>query len=135
MCLPSQQLKLCTCAGKLPTKENTWELYRFVGEKEEVILGTAIPPLPFTEDQIAIHEERVAAVLNAEQCFDKPLRLKEKDILILRLQIHDQEHEYAFTYTGKQWEKGADNFAFTLINEYRKKAKGLTVINFEAFQK
>jgi hypothetical protein len=135
MCSPSPYLQLCSCKKGDPKPENSWELYRYAGEKGVYVVGLAEPPFPLWDHEKAINEYYVADKLNERNCFDLELKFKDRDILILHLMIDEKEHQYSFTYEVGEWTPGAESFVFELMNNYTKKKKGAVNIDIDAFKK
>ncbi|WP_036678794.1 hypothetical protein [Daejeonella oryzae] len=124
MCKISTQLKLCTCKTReVETLKHYWILYRpdFSGME---ILGSIIDPADITQEIALYNEGTLNILLNAGNCFDVDINVKEKDVLQLYFSCRNSYLTYAFTFKKNKWISTAyDLFANDLAEKLSGKIK------------
>ncbi|WP_306639955.1 hypothetical protein [Sanyastnella coralliicola] len=122
MCIPTKNLKLCSCASEdeLHNADHIWELYRYVEGKMEMVLGEVQFPSGMSEEDFKVNHQKLAEALKRKDLFDFPVELNPKDKLRLIFKYHPEEsvrfpafsgkEEFFFTYTGNYWRKSNDSW-------------------------
>lgn len=122
MCKPSDKLQLCTCALTRKLPDNYWVLHRYVGSKNEMVVGEVMAPY-FSQEYLSVYAQLLNH-LNDRMCFDKLPDLQVHDILIIYLRNKKSHDQYAFRYTGKDWEE-FELAPFELENFYEEMNEGI----------
>ncbi len=123
MCTPTNQIKLCTCPSAEKPKNNYWVLLT-KKDTEEYIIGEVTFNYRTTEKSyIQIHKE-LEQQLNAQYPFDKPIVLKEEDILKITIPTdgHPKGETFSYMFTNAKWEALVSDFLMEY--NYKKKLKG-----------
>ena len=80
MCKISNKLKLCTCkTQQVETLKHYWILYRPHFSFGEV-LGSIIAPADVSMETNLYNEETLNTLLNAGNCFDVDMKVRDKDV-------------------------------------------------------
>lgn len=104
MCQNANELKLCTCNEVSKQKVNIWMLFTFE-PSEQVVMGEIAGDHFERTDSYRRDHLHLCTLLNQKNCFDKPITLKEKDVLKLRLQNEQEEKPalFEFMLTDGEW--------------------------------
>ncbi|MGJ8661318.1 MAG: hypothetical protein ACSHXL_04720 [Bacteroidota bacterium] len=124
MCTPTNQIKLCSCPTTEKPKNNYWVLLTKKGT-EEYIIGEVTFDFRTTEKSyIQIHKESEQQ-LNEQYPFDKPLELKEEDILKIKIPTDDcpKGEKFCYLYKNSKWEVFVSDFLMEY--SYEERLKGL----------
>jgi hypothetical protein len=122
MCTTSNQLKLCTCATSLNLNTiDHWVLKQGENNQDGISYASATLGMCVMPNDIAIsatadkaNVEKLSAILNANYCFDKEMRIKHGDTLTLYFieKKSSPELNYTFKYEYNKWvfDKWANTF-------------------------
>lgn len=130
MCTVSDKLKLCTCADELidiEALDNYWVLYRYNPTKELHVLGLAMPPYTFNDDNYLKNMFNIAELLDSGIAFDQKFEFKEEDRLEIHLNSQDEEKhiQFQYEYDGEEWTPLPEGFKpFSLMNDYDELSHG-----------
>ncbi len=121
MCLVSDKIKFCTCAGSSYERlKHYWLLYRFNKEKNSMIIGEPIMPHGFQ----FLYEPNKATFLkrlNEDDAFDVPIKFVNEDQIELVINnLADDYNErmtFCFRYFDGKWIP-QDYDYFTLESHY-----------------
>lgn len=124
MCIPSKQIKLCTCTRKSIKKlPHYWLLKRYNENKDLRIIGEAI--LPELHEDYYITVQSLLQRLNESDVFDRKIDFIDKDrleIVLHNLKTPDERMTFYFQYFGGFWMKSV-NYPFDK-NQYQKIVSG-----------
>ncbi|MBU2018704.1 MAG: hypothetical protein KJ941_03575, partial [Bacteroidetes bacterium] len=115
MCTPTKQIKLCTCPTAEKPKNNYWVLLTKINFEESIVGIVSINFRSTEKSYIQIHKE-LEQQLNAQYPFDKPIELKEEDILKIKIPTdgHPKGEIFSFMFSNSKWE----TFVSDSLTEY-----------------
>ena len=116
MCIIDGSLKLCTCSGKIDTKQPHWRLYRkTIIQPVSDVMTIGLFALPI----FSVTEDLLIEQLNQRNCFDFNYQPLDEDKLLVQLSLETLE----FEYDGEDscWRRKAPTFEET---KRRMQAKG-----------
>jgi|GEM_PF-2216205 hypothetical protein len=124
MCKLSNTFILCACAPGKKLKTNYWILLSKKKFTVDIIGEAFVDFRTFEKSYMQIHEE-LEQKLNYQYPFDKPLELKEEDILKIKIptDIHPKGETFCYMYTNTKWETYISD-PFT-EHSYKKQNKGM----------
>lgn len=114
MCTVSNSLRLCTCdTESVSDLEHSWALKKKV-HKGEWTIGEALMPYNLKKEEDDNNKRILRDMLNAGNCFDKEMSIKNHDVLILRFSVKKDKSDldlpfygnylaYAFEYVNGKW--------------------------------
>ena len=118
MCTISNNLKLCTCkTTEVETLKHYWILYRphFTGME---VLGSISAPADISMETELYNQETLNTLLNAGNCFDVDMKVRERDVLQLYFSCQGSYLTYAFTFRKNKWQSTVyDPFANDLAEK------------------
>ena len=130
MCTISDKFKLCSCVDDnidVEELDNYWVLYKYNPTKELHVLGLAMPPYSFSDDNYLKNMLNIAELLDSGNVFDQKFEFNEDDRIEIHLNQQDKEKyiRFQFEYDGEQWSPLSESFEpFSLMNDYDSVAQG-----------
>ncbi len=129
MCIKSERIKFCTCPNdkNIDEFEQYWILYRFNTKKQQLYFGEAITPTFLRDMDFTKNCNLILKALNSSNTFDKPIELKNKDLLQLVVSSQNDDSLlpfiYYFEFNGKDWINVKED-PFEIMNNYSQFKKG-----------
>lgn len=130
MCTISDKFMLCTCVDDdidIKKLDNYWALYKYNPTKELYVLGLALPPSTFSDDNYLKNMLSIGELLDSGKPFDQEFEFKEGDRVEIHLNSKDEKKhiQFQYEYDGEQWSPLPETFEpFSLMNDYDCIAQG-----------
>jgi hypothetical protein len=106
MCQVSNKLKLCTCTSDFDKLKHYWIFYKFIKEKNDILIGQSLFPEYFILRNHPDNEVILEKLLNEGNAFDIANVPNSKDRLELSFTCNDYSENrmtYGFEYIKDKW--------------------------------
>lgn len=127
MCLPTENIKFCTCDNaEISTISNYWKLHHSRPKKGIHILGEVVMRF-FKDENYKITAHALEKRLNELDAFDKKIEFENGELLTIHLKSpfpnSENQENFCFKFRNGIWKEEQYDY-FDIANYYEEKTAG-----------